>query len=126
MIEGLFNVAGYSGVKSMLDATVMRHEAIASNLANVETPNYKRVDVSPAFEAELKQAYLNKDGARINSLRPTLSVDQTAVTRGRDGNSVQLEEELSLMQKNTVEHALESQMITGYLMKLRMAITGRS
>ncbi|MEP6662309.1 MAG: hypothetical protein ABJC04_01475 [Verrucomicrobiota bacterium] len=30
----------------MLDVTAMRQEAIASNLANLETPNHKRIDVS--------------------------------------------------------------------------------
>ena len=53
MIDGLFASANYQGVKKMLDATVLRQEAIASNLANIETPNYKRVDVSPAFASEL-------------------------------------------------------------------------
>ena len=49
MIDGLFASANYQGVKKMLDATVLRQEAIASNLANIETPNYKRVDVAPAL-----------------------------------------------------------------------------
>ena len=40
MIDGLFAGANYTGLKQMMDATVLRHEAIASNLANVETPHY--------------------------------------------------------------------------------------
>ena len=53
MIDGLFASANYQGVKKMLDATVLRQEAIASNLANLETPNYKRVDISPGFASQL-------------------------------------------------------------------------
>jgi flagellar basal-body rod protein FlgB len=45
MISALFSQPNYVGAKKMLDATVLRHEAIASNLANIETPNYKRMDV---------------------------------------------------------------------------------
>jgi len=43
MIDGLFNQTNYVAAKKMLDATALRHEAIASNLANLETPRYKRV-----------------------------------------------------------------------------------
>jgi flagellar basal-body rod protein FlgB len=52
MIEALFSDSNYLAAKRMLDVTVLRHEAIASNLANVETPNYKRLDVSPSFALE--------------------------------------------------------------------------
>ena len=36
------------------DASWLRNEAISNNIANVDTPNYKRQDVS--FEAELQHA----------------------------------------------------------------------
>ena len=40
MIQTLFNQSNYVVTKKLLDATVLRHQAIAGNLANVETPNY--------------------------------------------------------------------------------------
>ncbi|HEY9745428.1 MAG TPA: flagellar basal body rod protein FlgB, partial [Oculatellaceae cyanobacterium] len=47
-----------------LDGLSKRHKAIASNLANVDTPNYRRRDVS--FEAALAQAVeqASQGGAR--------------------------------------------------------------
>ena len=48
MIEALFNQPNYQATKKLLDVSVLRHEALASNLANLETPNYKRIDVAPA------------------------------------------------------------------------------
>ena len=39
MIDALFSQSNYLAAKKMLDASVLRHEAIASNLANLETPN---------------------------------------------------------------------------------------
>ena len=56
MIDGLFNQTNYVAAKKMLDLTALRHEAIASNLAHVETPRYKRLDVSSSFANELQQA----------------------------------------------------------------------
>ena len=109
----------------MLDATVLRQEAIASNLANVETPNYKRVDVAPAFATELSRAVAQGGVNNVQQLKPTVSVDQTAVAQNRDGNTVQLEKELTHLQKNMVAHHLQTQMITGTLSKLRSAIQTR-
>ena len=90
MIDGLFNQTNYVAAKKMLDATALRHEAIASNLANLETPHYKRVDVAPAFASELQQAVASKDAARIASVQPQLAADTTAVAVRKDGNTVQI------------------------------------
>jgi flagellar basal-body rod protein FlgB len=126
MIEGLFNQNGYVAAKKMLDLTALRHEAIASNLANVERPHYRRIDVAPNFSAELRQALESGNPQRIASVQPELATDLTAIASRKDGNTVQLESELLKMNQNFLEHQLETQMISGALMKMRLAITGRS
>jgi flagellar basal-body rod protein FlgB len=125
MIEALFNQPGYVATKKMMDATALRHEAIASNIANIETPNYKRIDVKSSFQAELNSALGTKDISKISSINPTLAEDSTAVSANRDGNTVQLESELLKLNENTLAHTLETQLVTGSLLKLRLAITGR-
>jgi flagellar basal-body rod protein FlgB len=126
MINGLFDQSNYVAAKKMLDATVLRHEAIASNLANLETPNYKRLDVAPSFQSQLRSALEGKEPAQIASLHPQIATDPNAVASATDGNSVQLENELMQMNKNFIEHSLETQLVTGNLLKLRLAITGRA
>jgi flagellar basal-body rod protein FlgB len=125
MIEALFSQPNYVASKKMLDVTVMRQEAIASNLANLETPNYKRIDVSPSFESQLHQAVANRDSAQIASLEPRLAVDTQAVTGRSDGNTVQMETEMLKLNQNTVEDALETQLISVSLANMRLAITGK-
>lgn len=125
MIDALFIQPAYSGAKSMLDTTALRHEAIATNLANLETPSYRRVDLAPSFASELRQAVVSGDTARLGGLRPRLEVDETATAANRDGNTVQLESELLALSQNTTEHTLETQLVTSHLLKLRLAITGR-
>jgi flagellar basal-body rod protein FlgB len=125
MIDALFNQPMYVAAKKMLDATVLRQEAIASNLSNVETPNYKRMDVAPSFEDQLSQAVRNRDAAQISSLQPRLAVDQSAVSGRGDGNTVTLESEMLKMNQNTVEDALETELISDSLAKMRLAITGK-
>jgi len=125
MIEGLFNQTNYVAAKKMLDATALRHEAIASNLANLETPRYKRVDVASSFSAELQQAVAAKDPGRIADVQPQLATDPSAMPVRKDGNTVQLETELLKLNQNFLEHQLETQLVSGALLKLRLAITGR-
>jgi flagellar basal-body rod protein FlgB len=125
MIEALFNQPNYAATKKMMDATALRHEAIASNIANIETPNYKRIDIAPTFQAELNAALGTKDARKISSLSPAIVEDQTAVAANRDGNTVQLETELLKLNENTLAHTLETHLVTGALLKLRLAITGR-
>jgi flagellar basal-body rod protein FlgB len=125
MLDALFASSDYVAAKKMLDVSVLRHEAIASNLANVETPNYKRIDVSPSFEAQLKQAVAGQNASEIANLQPSLTVDSNAVSGRSDGNTVELESEMLKLNENVVENALETQLISGSLAKLRLAITGK-
>ena len=53
MIEKLFNQGNYAATKQLLDASIVRHEAFASNLSNIETPGYKRLDLPPDFQKDL-------------------------------------------------------------------------
>ena len=126
MIDALFGDSNYVASKKMLDVNVLRHEAIASNLANIETPNYKRMDVSPSFESQLSQAVSARDPAQITSLQPELAVDTQAKSGRADGNTVQLENEMLKLNQNMVEHSLETELVSASLGKMRLAITGKN
>jgi len=89
MISALFTQPGYVASKVSLDTTAARSLAISSNLANLERPGYKRMDVSPAFESELNKAIASGDVSKMSGMTPQLAVDQTAVSATRDGNTVQ-------------------------------------
>lgn len=126
MIDALFSQTNYVAAKKLLDATTLRHEALSSNIANIETPGYKRLDVNASFKSELGKAMAGQSAPAIRKLQPQLAVDNTAVAKGLDGNTVNMEEELLKMNENTVAHTVETQLISSNLIKLRMAITGKS
>jgi flagellar basal-body rod protein FlgB len=125
MIEALFNQPNYLSAKKTLDAVALRQEAINNNLANLETPGYKRVDLAPSFDQELEKATASNDPQQIASLTPTLAVDNTAVANSKDGNTVNLEQELMKMNQNAMVHSLETQTVTNMLAKMRLAINGQ-
>lgn len=126
MIDALFTQPNYVAAKRMLDVTAARLEAVASNLANIETPNYRRVEVAAGFETQLRQAIAAGDARQVAQLRPTVTEDPKALALRPDGNTVDLEGEMVRMYRASMEHALETQLVTSALAKMRMAITGRS
>jgi flagellar basal-body rod protein FlgB len=126
MIDALFNQPNYIAAKKLLEATVLRHEALANNLANIETPGYKRLDIAPSFGSELQRALASQDPAAVSAVEPKFEVDRAAVAQSPDGNTVKLESELVNLQQNTLNHTLATQLLTARLTKLRLAITGRS
>ena len=125
MVNALFNQPTYVAGKKLLDVAEMRQTAISANLANLETPNYRRVDIAPTFATELDQALKGANAGQIASLQPKIAIDQTATAANRDGNTVQLENELMAMGQNTLAHNFETQLVSGKLAQLRLAITGR-
>lgn len=126
MIDGIFNQPNYVAAKRMLDAVAVRQQAIASNIANLETPGYKRLDIDPSFAQALRRAAGSRDVSQLNALRPSVSIDSNAVSSRRDGNTVTLEDELVQLNQNYLDHLLDQQMVSSSLLKLRMAITGKS
>ncbi len=53
-------------------------------------------------------------------------MDTHAISGRGDGNTVQLETEMLKLNQNMIEHALETQLVSGALAKMRLAITGKS
>jgi len=125
MIDALFNQPSFLAANKSLDAVVLRGEAIQNNLANIETPGYKRVDLAPSFESSLEQAIASGNPGEIASLKPSLAVDTNSVANSLDGNTVHLESELMEMNENGVAHSLETQLVSGMFQRMQMAITGK-
>jgi len=126
MIDPISNSDNYMAACKMLDAAVLRQEAISANIANVETPGYRRVDVSSDFQSKLKSMLETGNFAKeADRLQPTLAQDMHARSLGPDGNSVELESELVAMNRNIIDHEFLTQIVTGHLKQLKVAITGR-
>jgi len=85
-------------IGKMLDGCAARHNAIAANLANAETPGYKRVDVR--FEEQLAKAIDSGDARQIDAVRPE-TVRGTGAARP-DGNTVDFGTELGNLNRNTL------------------------
>lgn len=127
MIDPIFQADNYQLARKLLDAAVLRQEAIASNIANAETPGYHRLDVSPDFAQQLKaSATTGGLAAAGDRLKPRLAEDLTARSLRPDGNTVEIERELLAMNQNAIQHEFLGDIISSNLRQLKMAITGRT
>lgn len=126
MVDPIFHSDNYLLARKMLDASALRHEAIAANIANAETPGYHRIDVAVDFAEQLKAQLASGDlASAANTLTPQLAEDPAARSVRPDGNSVEIESELLAMNRNAVEHEYLTQIISSNIKQLKMAITGR-
>jgi flagellar basal-body rod protein FlgB len=126
MIDPIFQTDNYQLARKLLDAAVLRHEAVATNIANAETPGFRRVDVAPDFAVQLKARVAAGDfGKTAGSIRPQLAEDQTARSVRPDGNTVEMERELMVMNRNAVEYEFLTEIVSNNLKQLKLAITGR-
>ena len=57
MVDPILQADSYQLAKKLMDGTALRQQAIASNLANAETPGYHRIDVSTDFEQRLRASF---------------------------------------------------------------------
>ena len=125
MLDAIYARESYVALKKTLDAAVLRHKAISSNLANLETPHYKRIDVNADFDARLKKAVDSGDISKLARVNPQIEVDRAAVPDALNGNTVKMEDELLHLQRNTITHSFALQVLGRSLNKIKSAITGK-
>lgn len=125
MIDPIFQGDTFQLAQKLLDYTTLRQQAIASNIANAETPGYHRLDVAPDFQAALKAHMDAGDiSTSFDQIKPQLSEDLTARSIRPDGNTVEMERELLVMNQNAVQHEYLTEIVSYNLKQLKMAISG--
>ena len=139
MIERLLSSEMMELVQRSLDAAALSHKVISNNLANVDTPGFKRSEVM--FSEKLKQAFEARsagpqhlaavrtqaghlefsESPKLESLEPELSTDSATALRN-DGNNVDIDREMSLLAQNTVWYSTLAQITQEQFSSLRSAI----
>ncbi|WP_418368978.1 flagellar basal body protein [Vibrio breoganii] len=101
----------------MLAMRAERTAVIASNIANVDTPNYKARDIS--FEATL---------SGLSSSVPDIETEmqyRMPFQKSRTGNTVELNVEQAKFAQNTAEYHQSLQFLKSKVSGLNTAITGQ-
>jgi flagellar basal-body rod protein FlgB len=101
------------GLERALSGSALRQQAIAQNIANVNTPGYRRQDVD--FQSALAAAW-NGGEQSVEGVTPQTEADTTAVMRA-DGSSVDIDQEAATQAQNGLQYEAVST-----VMKTRIAI----
>ena len=131
-------------LKKSLDGAMLRHEILANNVANVNTPRFKRSDVK--FRTQLKSAIdsmtensqLSMRGKTTNlghmPIGPPIHLDQVSASIQRDTatsvrvdeNNVSLDMELATLSGNAAYYSTMVRLLNDYYGSIRTVIQGRA
>lgn len=128
MINGLYRNVNI--LEKALDASWLRNEAISNNIANIDTPNYKRQVVE--FEDFLSDALDNKklkikttnenhitNSNDLNEIKIQVRKDYEQNNMRTDGNNVDIDREMALISKNNIYYQVISQQIKNKINKIK-------
>ncbi len=109
------------------DASWTRNDILANNIANADTPNYKRKDVQ--FETYLANAVAGTDSLDetvanidLNELNCTTYVDQINLSYRYDGNNVDVHTENVELAKNQLKYYTLMDSMTQEFSRLKSAL----
>lgn len=109
------------------DASWLRNTILSNNLANVDTPDFKRQDVQ--FETYLigqmaggdtMDSYVND--MDLSTLSATIYTDNSNLSYRSDGNNVDIDTENAEYAKNQIKYRVMTDSISQEFSRLRMAM----
>lgn len=110
------------------DASWLRNEAISNNLANKDTPNYKRKDVQ--FESYLMSALTgdgsldeNVAGLDLSTIKPSSYTEYSNLSYRYDGNNVDISLENAELAKNQIRYNTLMESVTQEFSRLKAVLT---
>lgn len=121
-----------------MDVSLTRREVIANNIANAETPNFKRTDVN--FEASLARALASENAPKqleakmsssshipfnravdYTSVEPKFVLDYLTQTKN-NGNNVDIEQETMASTKNQMMYELMTTSISSQFSRINAVL----
>jgi flagellar basal-body rod protein FlgB len=127
-VSALFSTPSVQSLSLALNEASLRQQAISSNIANVNTPGFKRLDVSSSFESAFKDALstLGSGGTFDSSTMPVGTLTEAADQGPArpDGNTVQIEGEVLGLAQNSARYEFASEMLANSFHGMKSAISG--
>lgn len=137
MLEQIFNSANFNYLPRAMTAANIRQEVIANNIANVNTPNFKKSNVE--FEELLaREIYGEESSKKLELARthdkhlpykplefhaePTINQETSTIMRV-DDNNVDIDIEMASLAKNQLYYNALVSEFGGHVSKLKAAIT---
>lgn len=106
-------------LSNLLQEAEVRHKIVSQNIANLNSPGYRSLDVrfDRSLESEAGQSEAVVDSAVVEETDGLLTRE--------NGNNVDLDRELGSLTKNSMEFETYSHLLVSKFSLLRSAITGQ-
>lgn len=131
----IFNDSTTKIIEKSLNTASLRQEVLANNLANVNTPRFKRSAVE--FESILQKAISEKGGmplvrthpkhfptkSTLDEIKPQVVLDNSTTMRA-DGNNVDVDQEMVYLAQNSIMYNTLIELKNGKSEMLRSVIRG--
>ena len=136
MLEQILNAPNFDYLSRGLEAANMRHEVISNNIANVNTPNFKRSAVN--FEDLLaKELNIGDNKNKLKLVRTNdrhlpvgvsgkvhgVIEEDNSTTMRVDNNNVDIDKEMAGLAKNQLYYNAMSTQLGSYISKMKSVIT---
>lgn len=131
----LFTTLTLETLSKSLDAAALNQVLLSHNIANVNTPGYKRSEVS--FQDQLRRALSSHDSplvrtnprhlpfrVELSQVEPRVVLDHETAMRW-DGNNVDIEREMAKLSQNSLQFGAFSTLLRRQFDGLRTVILGR-
>ena len=116
------------GLERVLDVSAFRHQIIAANLANIDTPGYRTRDLRP-FAGEIERAMAGRESSLTEpslagpAFTP-IAHEIHGLLERPDGNNVSVERESLLLAQNQLRFQVAVQFMKAEFHRMSLAITG--
>jgi flagellar basal-body rod protein FlgB len=123
--DGMPNILFDPTLQGLADALTLhqrRHEVLASNLANVETPRFHARDLD--FEAALEEAFEGRGADGPAGAKAPRVVEDTSAPPRADGNTVDLDLQMAKLGANGGRYVALARILALRIALLRQAIEG--
>ncbi len=121
---------GVGNLANWLTGLAQRREAIAQNIANIDTPGYRRKTVS--FESELRRSTRGRSASLVATNPAHISApglnsqallgaqgSQELISSRRDGNNVDIDQEMILLAETQLQYQAATNALSKKLQILR-------
>ena len=106
-------------IEAGIKAESLRQKAIANNIANLETPGYRRIDVK--FEEFLAKSLDSSGSVDLSKLEPQIYRPKQTPVKS-NGNDVTLENEVGAMIKNSLRYTTYIRLLNKKYRGIELAI----
>lgn len=115
------------------DAASLRNEIISNNIANVDTPHYKRKDIN--FESMLQAELAGKNtlyasvkaaNRDLTTLDPQVFTDNSSLSYRLDGNNVDIATEEAYLAENQIKYNTLVDLMNQEFARYKSVISGGS